>query len=95
MRKIIIELQVEWDDYEDVADELIVEDAITAKVEGVGWRLLQQTHCSTLLEDLEQKLKAVRMLTFAMDEVTAARYDATESTLLSVIELIKERQPIA
>jgi len=56
---------------------------------------LQQTPCTTLLEELEHKLKAVRMLTFAMDEVTAARYDATESTLLSVIELIKERRPIA
>lgn len=42
MRKILIELQIDWEGYEDVSDELIVEDAIEAKVEGVGWTLLRQ-----------------------------------------------------
>lgn len=42
MRKILIELQIDWEGYEDVSDELIVEDAIEAKVEGVGWTLLHQ-----------------------------------------------------
>lgn len=42
MRKIIIELQIDWEGYEDVSDELIVEDAIQAKVDGVGWTLLRQ-----------------------------------------------------
>jgi len=40
MRKIIIELQIDWDGYEDVADEIIVDDAIEAKLSGVGWRIL-------------------------------------------------------
>lgn len=74
-------------------------ETIAQRAFKAGWdahqQLLQQTQCTTLLEELEHKLEVVRMLTFAMDEVTAARHDATESTLLSVIELIKERQPIA
>lgn len=42
MRKILIELQIDWEGYEDVSDELIIEDAIEARVEGVGWTLLRQ-----------------------------------------------------
>lgn len=42
MRKILIELQIDWKGYEDVSDELIVEDAIEQKAEGVGWTLLRQ-----------------------------------------------------
>ncbi len=42
MRKIIIELEIDWEGYDDVADELIVQDAIQARVDGVGWKLLRQ-----------------------------------------------------
>lgn len=35
MRKILIELQIDWEGYEDVSDELIVEDAIEQKADGV------------------------------------------------------------
>lgn len=40
MRKIIIELQVDWNNYDDVCDELVVEDAIEARMDGVSWTLL-------------------------------------------------------
>ena len=39
MRKILIELEIDWEDSNDVCDEIMVEDAIQAKCEGVGWKL--------------------------------------------------------
>lgn len=42
-RKIIIEVLIDWEDYEDVCDELLLEDAIEAKVEGVSWNILTTT----------------------------------------------------
>lgn len=53
MRKIIIELQVNWEGYEDVADELIVEDAIEAKVNGVGWTVLPKKETPFSEGDME------------------------------------------
>ena len=41
MRKILIELQVDWEGYDDVCDELVVEDAIQPKSKGVGWQLIK------------------------------------------------------
>ena len=52
MRKIIIELQIDWEGYEDVSDELIVEDAIEAKVNGVGWILLPKKETPFSEEDM-------------------------------------------
>lgn len=47
-RKIIIEVLIDWEDYEDVCDELLLEDAIEAKVEGVSWNILtKQNHEQT------------------------------------------------
>jgi hypothetical protein len=51
MRKILIELEIDWEGYDDVADELIVQDAIQARVDGVGWKLLRQPPDSGSLQD--------------------------------------------
>ena len=72
MRKIIIELQVDWEGYEDVSDDLIVEDAIEAKVEGVRWTLLSQLHVSGRSEQLKallEKLLDNNMCSHAGDEL--------------------------
>ena len=55
MRKIVIELQVDWDGYEDVIDELIVEDAIEARLDGVSWRVLSQSQ-----EDNDSQFDAIQ-----------------------------------
>lgn len=43
IRKIIIELTIDWEDYEDVADELIVEDTgvFQSMKEGVSYRIIK------------------------------------------------------
>lgn len=62
MRKILIELQVDWEGYEDVSDELIVEDAIQEKVEGVGWTLLRQLHVIKSLPEYNEILYHAKTL---------------------------------
>lgn len=57
MRNIIIELQIDWEGYEDVSDELIVEDAIEAKVNGVGWTLLPKKETPFSEEDMIELLQ--------------------------------------
>lgn len=40
MRKLLVDISIEWQDYEDVADELILEDAITLQKEGVSYKII-------------------------------------------------------
>lgn len=46
MRKIIIEVSIDWPDYDDVDDMLVIEDAIEAKVDGVYWQVLNKPEVS-------------------------------------------------
>jgi hypothetical protein len=40
-RKLLIEVEVDWENYDDVCDELIFEDAFEQKVEkGLSWRVI-------------------------------------------------------
>lgn len=41
-RKIIVELTFDWDDYEDVSDELMLEDAGFEELkDGVSYRIIE------------------------------------------------------
>lgn len=63
MRKIVIELQIDWEGYEDVSDDLIVEDAIEAKADGVSWKIANQRPANGYLSlsDLSTKLQSMRL----------------------------------
>lgn len=41
-RKILVEFLIDWEDYEDVADELIIEDAVKIDKAGVSYQIIQQ-----------------------------------------------------
>lgn len=59
MRKIIVEIQVEWDGYDDVCDELVVEDALSIKKDGITWRVVKQVCDKCLKENTPELTKAM------------------------------------
>lgn len=53
-RKILVEVEIDWEDYEDVSDELIIEDALTSKFEGVEIRVVETDIASKIYDVLVQ-----------------------------------------
>lgn len=54
-RKILIEVSIDWDGYEDVHDEIIIEDAITTEKAGVSWKIVAPSSPLKPLSELTEE----------------------------------------
>lgn len=79
-RKILVEVEVDWENYDDVIDELIIEDAIEVKAEKVSIKVLN----SNTAQDNRQLLDLV-------DDVWSYAWEGTQipSTVTAKMLLAK------
>ena len=87
MRKILIELKIDWDGYDDVSDELIIEDAIQAKCDGVGWKV-----CDAVIAgsgenhvDDERALEPIQDAIYATGRFTTADCDKIANGIIDYL----------